>query len=70
MVKQKRVNGGIEPIPYKLCERQFKGLGQTFKPSGVLLQLHNMHLVTKMSPFELTLGKEARKPMDLTIPMG
>jgi hypothetical protein len=29
-----------------------------------------MHLATKMSSFELTLGKEARKPMDLTIPMG
>ncbi len=23
-----------------------------------------------MSPFELALGKEARKPMDLSIPMG
>jgi hypothetical protein len=29
-----------------------------------------MHLATKMSPFELTLGKEVGKPMDLTIPMG
>jgi hypothetical protein len=28
-----------------------------------------MHLVTKMSPFELMLGKETKKPMDLTIPM-
>jgi hypothetical protein len=29
-----------------------------------------MHLVTKMSLFELALGKETRKPMDLAIPMG
>ncbi len=29
-----------------------------------------MHLVTKMFPFELTLGKEAKKLMDLAIPMG
>ncbi len=29
-----------------------------------------MHLTTKMSLFELTLGKEAKKPMDLAIPMG
>jgi hypothetical protein len=29
-----------------------------------------MHLATKMSLFELALGKEARKPMDLAIPMG
>ncbi len=29
-----------------------------------------MHLVTKMSPCELVLRKEAKKPMDLTIPMG
>jgi hypothetical protein len=28
-----------------------------------------MHLVIKMLPFELMLGKEVRKPMDLTIPM-
>jgi hypothetical protein len=28
------------------------------------------HLMTKMSPFELPLGKEIRKPMDLAIPMG
>ncbi len=28
------------------------------------------HSTTKMSLFELTLGKEAKKPMDLTIPMG
>jgi hypothetical protein len=28
-----------------------------------------MHLVIKMLPFELTLGKEVRKLMDLTIPM-
>jgi hypothetical protein len=28
------------------------------------------HSVTKMSPFELPLGKKIRKPMDLTIPMG
>ncbi len=27
------------------------------------------HLTTKMSSFELALGKEARKPMDLAIPM-
>jgi hypothetical protein len=27
------------------------------------------HLVTKMSPFELALGKEARKLMDLIVPM-
>jgi hypothetical protein len=29
-----------------------------------------MHLVMKMSSFELALGKEAKKSMDLTIPMG
>jgi hypothetical protein len=29
-----------------------------------------MHLMTKMSLFELALGKEAKKPMDLAIPMG
>jgi len=29
-----------------------------------------MHLVNKMSLFELTLRKEANKPMDLAIPMG
>ncbi len=29
-----------------------------------------MHSTMKMSSFELTLGKEAKKPMDLTIPMG
>ncbi len=29
-----------------------------------------IHLTTKMSPFELVLGKEGRKSMDLTIPMG
>jgi hypothetical protein len=29
-----------------------------------------MHIVTKMSPCELMLKKEARKPMDLAIPMG
>ena len=28
------------------------------------------HSVMKMSSFELMLGKEVRKPMDLTIPMG
>jgi len=28
------------------------------------------HLITKMSSFELSLGKEAKKPMDLAIPMG
>jgi hypothetical protein len=28
------------------------------------------HSTTKMSLFELTLGKDAKKPMDLTIPMG
>jgi hypothetical protein len=28
------------------------------------------HLVIKMSPFKLALGKEARKLMDLVIPMG
>jgi hypothetical protein len=28
-----------------------------------------MHAVTKMLPFELTLGKKTKKPMDLTIPM-
>jgi len=26
--------------------------------------------MTKMSSFELSLGKEAKKPMDLAIPMG
>jgi hypothetical protein len=26
------------------------------------------HLATKMSPFELALGVEAKQPMDLTIP--
>jgi hypothetical protein len=29
-----------------------------------------MHMVMKMSMFELALGKEAKKPMDLAIPMG
>jgi hypothetical protein len=29
-----------------------------------------MHLATKMFVFESMLGKEARKPMGLTIPMG
>jgi hypothetical protein len=29
-----------------------------------------MHLVTKMSPFDLVWGKETKKPMGLTIPMG
>ncbi len=29
-----------------------------------------MHSTTKMSSFELTLRKETRKLMDLTIPMG
>jgi hypothetical protein len=29
-----------------------------------------MHLATKISLFKLTLGKEVRKLMDLTIPMG
>jgi hypothetical protein len=29
-----------------------------------------MYSTTKMSLFELALGKEARKPMDLVIPMG
>ncbi len=29
-----------------------------------------MHMVTKMSPFEFMLGKNTKKPMDLTIPMG
>jgi hypothetical protein len=29
-----------------------------------------MHLVTKMSPCEFVLRKEAKKPMDLAIPMG
>jgi hypothetical protein len=29
-----------------------------------------MHLVMKMSPFELMLGKEAKKPMDIAISMG
>jgi hypothetical protein len=29
-----------------------------------------MHLVTRMSPFELTLGKETKKRMDLAILMG
>ncbi len=29
-----------------------------------------MHLVTKMSPFELVLGNETKKLMDLAIPMG
>ncbi len=28
------------------------------------------HSTTKMSSFELTLGKEAKKPMDLTIHVG
>ncbi len=35
-----------------------------------MLQLHNTQTTTKMSLFELTLGKETRKPMDLAIPMG
>ncbi len=29
-----------------------------------------MHMVMKMSMFEPTLGKEAKKPVDLAIPMG
>jgi hypothetical protein len=29
-----------------------------------------MDSTTKMSPFELPLGKETRKPIDLAIPMG
>jgi hypothetical protein len=29
-----------------------------------------MHLVTKMSSFKLTLGKEAMKSINLAIPMG
>jgi hypothetical protein len=29
-----------------------------------------MHLVMKMLSFELLLGKEGKKPMDLAIPMG
>ncbi len=29
-----------------------------------------MHMVMKMSMFELALGKKAKKPMDLAIPMG
>jgi hypothetical protein len=29
-----------------------------------------MHSVMKMFLFELVLGKEGKKPMDLTIPMG
>jgi hypothetical protein len=29
-----------------------------------------MHLMMKISSFELKLGKETRKPMDLAIPMG
>jgi len=29
-----------------------------------------MHMVMTMSMFEPTLGKEAKKPMDLAIPMG
>jgi hypothetical protein len=28
------------------------------------------HSTTKMSPFELLLGKETKNSMDLTIPMG
>jgi hypothetical protein len=29
-----------------------------------------MHLMTKMPLFKLALGKEAKRSMDLTIPMG
>jgi hypothetical protein len=45
-------------------------LGWTSRPGGVLLKLHNTQTTTKISLFELALGKEARKPMDLAIPMG
>jgi hypothetical protein len=39
---------------------------------GLIMFYYNytMHSTTKMSSFELVLRKEAKKPMDLTIPMG
>jgi hypothetical protein len=63
-----RVNGVLNQYLKKICKHQSKRLGQTFiRPSKVLLQFHNT-LNDKNVPIKLTLGKETKKPMDLSIP--
>jgi hypothetical protein len=69
MAKMKRINGVLNQYlrNYVDVDKIFWGehLGMEFFCYNSI-----MHLTIKMSLFELALGKEAKKPMDLSIPMG
>jgi hypothetical protein len=65
----KRVNGVLNKYLKNNVNTDQKDWGEHL---GLAKFYYNSttHSATKMSPFELMLGKEGRKPMDLTIPMG
>ncbi len=64
-----RVNGVLNQYFKNYVDANQKYWG---KHLGLVKFYYNstMHLVTKMSPFELALGNEVKKLMDLVIPMG
>jgi hypothetical protein len=65
-----RVNGVLNQYLKNYVNIDKKRLERTSRHGRVLLNLHVTHLAIKMSLFELALGREAKKSMDLTIPMG
>jgi hypothetical protein len=71
-----QIDGQIKKVNWVLNQNLKYYVGADPKDWGEHLSLvefcynSTMYLATKMSSFELVLGKEARKPMDLAIPMG
>ncbi len=65
----KRVNGVLNQYLKNYVNANQKDCGEHL---GLVQFCYNfiMHLTIKMFSFKLTLGKEAKKLMDLTIPMG
>jgi hypothetical protein len=57
---------GVKLIPYNVDKQDW------VKHLSMAKFSYNstMHSVTEMSPFKLTLGRKAKKLMDLAIPMG
>jgi hypothetical protein len=69
MVKRKRVNEVLNQYFKNYVSVDKKDWGEHL---GLVKFCYNSttQTITKMSLFELALGKEAKKPMDLAIPMG
>jgi hypothetical protein len=63
MVKQKKVNGVLNQYLKNYVNANTRDWGEHL---DLVEFCYNsiMHSTTKMSPFELTLGKETRKPMN------